>query len=133
MDSRRQAKFSRLIQKELSDIFLRHSSRIFNRPFVGVSHIRATPDLGLVRVYLSLLTEKEPEKFIDLVRLHTSQIRALLASSIRNQVRKIPELEFFYDDTMDYVEKMDRIFAELKTPAESVEPEEGIAIKGEEI
>lgn len=113
MDSKRQAKFSRLIQKELGDIFLREGQAVFGNQFISVSQVRVTPDLGYVKIYLSFLNEKEPEKLLKLIKLHTKDLRMKLGQRIRNQVRKIPELEFFYDDTMDYVEKMDKLFEEI--------------------
>src|SRR5947209_7971642 len=113
MDSKRQAKFARLIQRDMSEIFLREGSKFFGKQFIGVSQVRVSPDLGYVKIYLSLLNNPDPEKFVNHVRMYKKELRTMLANRIRNEVRKIPELEFFYDDTMDYVEKMDKIFEEL--------------------
>jgi ribosome-binding factor A len=116
MESKRQAKYSRLLQKDLSEIFLREGKHLFGKPFIGVSAVRVTPDLSYVKVYLTFLNEKEPQKLLALIRSHNRELRNMLAERIRHTVRKVPEIEFFYDDTMDYVEKMDKIFAELHTP-----------------
>ena len=123
MDSKRLAKFARLIQKEMADIFLRDGSRLFGNQFIGVSQVRVSPDLGYAKIYLSFLNDKEPQKTVDVIRLHNKELRTILASRIKNQVRKIPEIEFFYDDTMDYVEKMDKIFEEINKQPKSKDEE----------
>jgi ribosome-binding factor A len=128
MDSKRQAKFSRMIQKDMSEIFLMEGSKFFGRQFIGVSQVRVSPDLGYVKVYLTFLKENDHEKSLALVRLYTKELRTILANRIRNEVRKIPELEFFYDDTMDYVEKMDKIFEEIhKQPKSKEESDETVS------
>ena len=123
MDSTRQAKYARMIQKDMADIFLREGVRLFGNMFISVSQVRVSPDLGYVKVYLTLMNDKEPEKTIALIRLHNKELRTMLASRIRNQVRKIPEIEFFYDDTLDYVEKMEKIFEELHKQPKSKDEE----------
>ena len=116
METKRQAKFSRLIQKDLSEIFLREGQSLIGVKFISVTQVRVSPDLGYVKAYLTFLNEKDPQKALKLVRLYSKEIRGILGSKIRNTVRKIPELEFFYDDTMDFVEHMDKLFEGLHTP-----------------
>ena len=119
MDNKRQAQFSRLIQKEMSEIFLFDGKAIFGKQFISVSQVRVSPDLGYVKIYLSFMNDKEPEKVLMLIREHSKELRTKLAARIKNQVRKIPELEFFYDDTMDYVEKIDKLFDEINAQPKS--------------
>jgi ribosome-binding factor A len=114
MENKRQAKFARLIQKDLSEIFLREGKNLTGKDFIGVSNVAVTPDLGYVKVYLTFLNEKEPQKALALVKQYNKEIRTLLAARIRNQVRKIPELEFYYDDTLDVMEHIDKLFEEIK-------------------
>jgi len=114
MESKRQAKFGRQVQKDLSEIFLREGKALFGTQFISVSQVRVTPDLSYVKSYLTFLNEKDPQRMLNLIKLHNKELRTMLASRIRNEVRKIPEIEFFYDDTMEYVEKMDKLFADLK-------------------
>jgi ribosome-binding factor A len=116
MESKRQAKFARQIQKDLSEIFLLEGQKLLGKQFISVTTVRVTPDLGYVKVYLTFLNEKDPQKALNLVRQYNKEIRTMLAAKIRNVVRKIPELEFFYDDTMDFVERMDKVFEKLHTP-----------------
>ena len=124
MESKRQAKFARQIQKDLSEIFLREGRSLTGLQFITVSKIRTSPDLGYVKAYLTFLNEKDPQKALNLVRQYNKEIRMMLGARIKNTVRKIPELEFFYDDTMDFVEKMDKLFAEIKTPPRDADSEE---------
>ncbi len=119
MDSKRQAKFSRELQRYLGDIFLRESRQMFDVPYIGVTNIRVSPDLSYVKVYLSLLNQPNPQEIVAKVQAHKKEIRTMLAAQIKDLVRKIPEIEFYYDDTMDYVEKMDKIFKELNAQPQS--------------
>ena len=116
MESKRQQKFARQIQKDLSEIFLREGQRLLGKQFIGVTTVRVSPDLGYVKVYLTFLNEKDPNKALSLVKQYNKEIRTLLAARIRHSIHKIPELEFFYDDTMDFVERMDKVFEKLHTP-----------------
>ena len=113
MESKRQSKFARQIQKDLSDIFLREGQSLIGIKFISVSQVRVSPDLGYVKVYLTFFNEKDPQKALNLVKQYNKDIRRILGSKIKNTVRKIPELEFFYDDTMDFVEHMDKVFEAL--------------------
>jgi len=109
----REEKFARYIQKELGYIFL-HQVKIPNRvTYISVTKVVVSPDHGYVKIYLSFLNEKEPLKLIEEIKVYTREIRIALAQRIRNHVRKIPEIALFYDDTMDYVEKMEDIFKKL--------------------
>jgi len=116
MDSTRQNKFSRLIQKELAEIFQREGKHFFGSSFVTLTKVKVTPDLGLARIYLSIFKDKNPQGVIDNLRKHMHEIRGKLGSKIKHQARIIPSLEFFLDDTLDYVEKMDAVFKSLHIP-----------------
>jgi ribosome-binding factor A len=124
METKRQAQFARQIQKDLSEIFLRDGQSFIGLKFISVTQVRVSPDLSYVKAYLTFLNEKDPQKAIKLVRLYTKEIRGILGSKIRDTVRKIPELEFYYDDTMDFVEKMDKLFKDLHVPPAPPEDEE---------
>lgn len=113
MASIRQDKFASLIQRDLGEIFQQNSRDLFEGSFITVSGVNVTPDLGYVKVYLSFLNTKDKDALLELVRFHNKAIRHQLAGRIRNQVRKMPELEFFIDDSLDQVERMDRLFDHL--------------------
>jgi len=109
MDSIRQNKISRLLQKELATFFQAESRNLFPGKLVTVTVVRVTPDLGLAKVYLSVFPHAKDEDFIARVTDHTRLIRNALGRNIRHQVRVIPELAFYIDDSMDYVERIDRL------------------------
>lgn len=109
MDSVRQNKINRLLQKELASIFQAESRNIFPGKMITVTVVRVSPDLGLAKVYLSIFPHKQGEDLIGTVNEHSKTIRSLLGHNIRHQVRVIPELAFYIDDSMDYVEKIDQL------------------------
>lgn len=121
MDSTRQQKFAKLIQKEISDIFQHEGRNFYGNAFVTVTGVRVTPDLGLAYVRISLFKHKDPEKLIHDLNHHAGEIRGKLGNRIRNQARHIPNLKFFHDDSLDHVEKMDDIFKNIDIPKEDKE------------
>ncbi|MBD0402662.1 MULTISPECIES: 30S ribosome-binding factor RbfA [unclassified Flammeovirga] len=118
MDSKRQHKFSRLIQKDLGEIFQQNSVSMFGGAFISVTHVEISPDLGLAKVYLSFLLTKDPEGKIVEIEEQNKSIRNLLAQRIRHQARVIPELRFYYDNTAEEAEKIDKLFENIDIPDE---------------
>ena len=116
MDSTRQNKFSKLILKEIADIFGREGKNFYGSSFVTVTDVKVSPDLSIARIYLSLFQEKRPAEVIETITQHSREIRKILGNRIRNQVRIVPELHFYLDDTADYAEKMDLIMKNLVIP-----------------
>ena len=108
MDSVRQNKSARLIQKELGEYF-RMKANDFDRAMISVTVVRITPDLGMARCYLSIFNVDEPEEMLQKVRKKTGEIRYELGHKIRKQVRHIPELHFYLDDSLDYAEEIDEL------------------------
>ena len=109
MDSVRQNKIARLLQKELATFFQAESRGLFPGKMVTVTVVRVSPDLGLAKVYLSVFPLARDEDFITRVTEHTKMIRNALGRNIRHQVRIIPELAFYIDDSMDYFERIDKL------------------------
>lgn len=125
MESKRQQKFSKLIQKELAEIFQRECSHLFPGAYVSVSVVRVSPDLGVAKVYLSLLVGANAKELLQEIKINTKTIRHLLAQRIKKQVRVIPELIFYLDDTAEYAARMDELFSGLDIPpADKEEPAE---------
>ncbi|GHA65052.1 30S ribosome-binding factor RbfA [Pontibacter akesuensis] len=116
MESKRQQKFSRLIQKELADIFQREVPHLFAGAFISVSVVRMSPDLGVAKVYLGVMMAQNNETVLQEVRVNVKTIRHLLAQRIKNQARIIPELIFYLDDTAEYAAKIDKLFDNLEIP-----------------
>ena len=109
MESVRQSKIARLVQKELARYFQVESRSLLPGKMITVTVVRVTPDLGLAKVYLSIFPENQNEDNLEVVSKHTKTIRTVLGNNIRHQVRIIPELAFYLDDSMDYVERIDRL------------------------
>lgn len=112
----RQEKFGKLIQKELAEVFTQNRSELLNNAFITISTVNVSPDLGYAKVYLSFFNtqNQKKEELLRIVELQKVPIRKELAARIRKQVRVIPELQFFIDDSLDYVFKMEKIFNEIK-------------------
>lgn len=122
MDSIRQQKYAKLIQKELGDIFQKEGRSWLGPHFITVTGAKVTPDLGLARVYLSVFKAPNPKEILKNLNTHKTEIRGALGRRIGKQARIIPDLEFFIDDSLDYAEKMDAIFKNLHIPP-APEPE----------
>lgn len=110
----RQEKFERLMQKDLGEIFQRKASDWFGGAFITVSETVVTPDLGYVKVYLSLYNVKDKDALMEEIEYRSKEIRKLLAGKIRNSVRKIPELQYFEDNSLEEMNKMDALFDQIK-------------------
>lgn len=109
MESTRLQKISRLIQKELGTYFQRESKIVCNRKMVTVTNVRVSPDLGIAKIYISIFPSGELNETLVKIKSHAKSIRHYLGQNIRNQLRVIPELEFFIDDSLDYIEKIDKL------------------------
>lgn len=109
MESTRQKKISRLLQKEMSEVFQREARDVSLGTLVSVTVVRISPDLSQAKVYLSIFpTERAKEVHKHIVE-HSSQLRFMLGKRVGKQLRIIPDLHFFVDDTLDYVDNIDRL------------------------
>lgn len=123
MESKRQQKVARQLQKDLSEIFQREVPHLFNRAFITVTSVRVSPDLSVARVYLSFLATKNKVLLLETIQEKGKVIRQHLGDRVRHQLRIVPELSFFLDDTADYADKMDKLFAGLDIPPAPAEEE----------
>ncbi len=108
MESTRQAKISRLLQKELSEIFRQQTAKTHGT-LVSVSIVRVSPDLSVARVYLSVFPSEKAPEIIESISASAKTIRYELAQRVRYQLRKVPELHFHLDDSLDYADNIDRL------------------------
>ena len=111
MDSTRQLKVSRLIQKELGSIFQKDAQSLFGSVMITVTQVRVSPDLGVAKVYVSLFPVKDKEAVLKLIKTKTNELRKKLGNEIKKQVRVIPDLMFFLDDSIDYAEHIDKLLS----------------------
>lgn len=109
MDSQRQLKVSRLIQKELGEIFQRETKVFFGNALITVTQVRVSPDLGIAKVYVSLFNTPSAQELLALIKVHTKDIRTKLSDRIKKQVRIIPNLAFYLDDSLDYALRIDEL------------------------
>ena len=108
MESTRQSKISRLIQKELSEIFLLEAKSM-NGVLVSVTSARISPDLSIARVYISVFPSERGDEIVKNINKNVRSIRFELGNRLRHQLRIIPELKFFVDDSLDYLERIDEL------------------------
>jgi ribosome-binding factor A len=119
MDSTRQEKYSKLIQKEIGEIFQRNGRNFYGKAFVTVTNVRVSPDLGIAKIYVSIFGMPDSKKVLEEIDSHNKEIRKQLGNSIRHQARIIPELKFFLDDSLDYVEKIEKLLKDSRSPNEN--------------
>ena len=125
MESKRQQKFAGVIQKDLAEIFQREGMNYLPGTMVTVTKVRVSPDLASARVYLSFFNSANKDLAINTIKSHGGEIRYKLGARIKDQARIVPQLDFFIDDTSEYVERMDKIFDKIsKEPRQPEEPEE---------
>ena len=109
METTRQAKIARLIQKELSEIF-RQTAKTHG-VIVSVSSVRVSPDLSIAKAYLSVFPSDKGPEMIESINKSAKTIRYELAQIVRFQLRKTPELHFYLDDSLDYIENIDSLLS----------------------
>lgn len=114
VESKRQKQVGKLVLEEMSDIFQREGINIINGGMVSISKVSITPDLLEARIYLSLFKIDRPEEMMQQIADRTPEFRNLLGRRVRHQLRRIPELKFFLDDTLDHVFKMEELFKSIK-------------------
>ncbi|GHV43234.1 ribosome-binding factor A [Bacteroidia bacterium] len=109
METTRQQKISRLLQKELSIIFLDYARKLTAGTLISATHVRVSPDLSVANVQLSMFPSAKAKEILEKINADNKQIRFLLGNKVRYQLRVIPELVFHIDDTLDYLENIDRL------------------------
>lgn len=117
-ESKRQKQVGQLIQQEMSAVFQREGLNVIHGGMISISRVKVTPDLLEARIYISFYQIPEPEKMLKAIKERDWELRKHLAARIKNQVRKIPVLHYYLDDTLDYVFKMEEIFKNLHIPKE---------------
>lgn len=117
MESKRQAKIARLLQKELSEIFRRQTSSL-GGVIVSVSTVRVSPDLSVAKAYLSIFPPEKSQEILGNINRQAKTVRYELAQAVKDVLRKCPELQFYLDDSLDYIENIDRLLGPKKEGSE---------------
>ena len=109
MESTRQKKVSRLLQKEAADLFLRKGNEFARGKMISVTRVRISPDLSVARIYISIFPSDGQEDIMKGIQDHSPRIRYEIGRKVGKQLRIVPEISFFIDDSLDYIDNIDRI------------------------
>lgn len=114
MESKRQSKMASLLKETMSEILMKEGPNLYGRSVLAsITQAKVTPDVSIVRFYISTFNAESNEQIVELLNNNTSLFRKLLGNILRNHLRKIPEIEFYYDDTLEYAQKMNDLFAKI--------------------
>jgi ribosome-binding factor A len=114
-EGKRQKQVGGLIQKELNEIFQRMGLNMINGGMVSISTLKITPDLLEARVYLSFFQVADPQAALSMIQDKGWEIKKELGSRVRRQLRRIPEIKYFRDETLDHVFKMEELFKKISS------------------
>ncbi len=121
--SKRQQKFSRLIQKEISQIFQLEFSGDFMGTLVTITDVSMSPDLGLARIYVSIFPINKTDAVLDHINTNKGKVRGRLGRTLGKEIRVVPELAFFADHTSETAARMDALIDSLEIPEEPEDSE----------
>lgn len=108
-ESTRQKKVAKLIQKEVAGIFLRKGNEYAPGKMISITKVRVSPDLSYAKIYISIFPSTNYSDILHKVQDHVNKIRFDLGHKVRSQLRIVPEIAFFIDDSLDYIEKIDKL------------------------
>jgi ribosome-binding factor A len=112
-EGKRQKQVAAVLQEELNGIFQRLSMNMMNGGMVSISSVKVTPDLLEARIYLSLFQVKDANETMKAIEDRSWEVKKHLAEKVKNQLRRIPVLQFYKDDTLDHVFKMEELFKKI--------------------
>ncbi len=111
MDSTRLQKISRMLQRDIAEIIQKELADDIRGSLATVTTVRISPDLAYAKIYVSIFPFERSEQLLDTIREKSWLIRKLLGGRIRNQLKVVPELEFFLDDSLEYIENIDNLLS----------------------
>ena len=114
METKRQKQVARELQRVMGEIFQENSSELFEGELVTITDVMVTKDLLIAKFYISIFKEEKRNQFFDVIQANLIPLRKVLANKIRNSFRRVPEIEFMMDDTLDEVFKMEQLFRSIK-------------------
>lgn len=109
MESTRQQKVAKQIQKDISDIFTKEAAELLRGVMATVTTVRMSPDLSYAKVYISVFPFDRSGEIMNLVAENEWRIRKALGTRIRNQLKSVPELKFFLDDSLEYIDNIENL------------------------
>jgi ribosome-binding factor A len=120
MYSRRQLKMGSVMQVAFAEILTREGKSIYGKAFVTITNAKVTADLSLARFYLSIFNAEDADAVIEKFNEHKFDLKRKLAEKVRHQLRVMPDIEFFRDETLDYAFHMDEVFQRIKQDEEKL-------------
>jgi len=114
IEGKRQKQVAAVLEKELNEIFQRLGLAMMDGGMISISAVKITPDLFDARIYLSFFKVKDPVETLKTIQERSWEIKKELTARVRHQLRSMPQLNFFIDDTLDYVDKMEQLFKDIK-------------------
>jgi ribosome-binding factor A len=118
LEGKRQKQVAAVLEKDLNQIFQRLGLAMMDGGMISISSVKITPDLFDARVYLSFFKVNDPVAALKTIQERSWEIKKELTARVRHQLRSMPQLSFFIDDTLDYVDKMEKLFKDIKTQDE---------------
>ena len=112
MESTRQKKVARLVQKELAEIIMHHGAELAPGKMISVTTVRVSPDLSLAKTWVSVFPSEGSAATLEVLRNSVPRLRYELGQKIRNQLRIVPEIAFFIDDSNDYIDNISKLLKE---------------------
>ena len=112
-EGKRQKQVAAVIQQEMNDVFMRLGLNMIDGGIVSISSVKVTPDLLEARIYLSLFKVADPQAAMKKIQAQAWEVKRDLSERVKHQLRRIPVLHFYLDDTLDYVFKMEDIFKQI--------------------
>ncbi len=122
IEGKRQKQVAAVLEKELNDIFQRLGLTMLDGGMVSISGVKITPDLFDARIYLSFFKVNDAVTALQMIKDKSFEIKKELTSRVRHQLRSMPQLSFYIDDTLDYVDKIEKLFKDIKSEEDKNNP-----------
>ncbi len=124
IEGKRQKQVAAVLEKELNEIFQRLGLTMLQGGMVSIAGVKITPDLFDARIYLSFFKVNDPIATLKTIQDRSWEIKKELTTRVRHQLRSMPQLNFYIDDTLDYVDKIDKLFKDIKTQEDQNKPKQ---------
>lgn len=124
IEGKRQKQVAAVLEKELNEIFQRLGLTMLQGGMVSIAGVKITPDLFDARIYLSFFKVNDPIATLKIIQDRTWEIKKELTARVRHQLRSMPQLNFYIDDTLDYVDKIEKLFKDIKTQEDQNKPKQ---------
>lgn len=113
MDTTRQLKIAKQLQKDLGELLQQRGMAAFSGALVTISGVKVSPDLAVAKVYVSIFPSAKSKEVLEIIDAQNRPLRFELGKRVRNQLRIVPELVFYLDDSLDYVDKIESVFQRI--------------------